>query len=72
MKPLRGLTKVPKGELVSLLRAVHRGTLSAPFTRADLLAAGMNRIADNADALIGLDHRAVCVAITLVLAERRS
>ncbi len=67
-----GLTILPDEALERLLREVHRGGLPCPFGRAQLLARGLNREAEAADLLFGLEARAVRAVLTAVLAERRS
>ncbi len=68
---MKGLTRATDEDLVKLLRAIVRGDLVCPLRRVDLLVSGMNRLAEEADPLFGLDSQAVQVAIRLVLAERK-
>ncbi|MEM6956534.1 MAG: hypothetical protein AAF411_20550 [Myxococcota bacterium] len=65
-----GLTRLTDADLRELLRAIHKSQLPFPLRRSDLMAMGMNRVADEASPLLGLDERAVRVAIALVMAER--
>ncbi|MEO0322261.1 MAG: hypothetical protein AAF447_04855 [Myxococcota bacterium] len=67
----RGLAAVPAEDLVKLLRLVHQGHVAFPLTRVELLVRGMNRLADHADVLVGLDEAGVRAVIVAVLAERR-
>lgn len=68
---LRGLSKVPTEDLEDLLRAIHQGRLEFPLRREHLMVMGLNRLADGADVLIGLDERGVRAVIVAVIAERR-
>lgn len=68
---LRGLTRVPSSDLEALLRAVHAGRLEFPLQGSGLRLLGLNRLADDAAPLLGLDERAVRAMIAVVLAERR-
>ncbi len=68
---LRGLTQVPSEDLEELLRAVHRGRLEFPLRRQGLLLLGMNRLAEHASLLQGLDERGLRAVLVAVLAERR-
>jgi hypothetical protein len=67
-----GLTGVRDADLVRLFRAVHRGQLVCPFTRIGLTTAGLLGIADELDALRGLDAVAVKAVLIAVIAERRA
>ncbi|HJK90991.1 MAG TPA: hypothetical protein RMH85_00110 [Polyangiaceae bacterium LLY-WYZ-15_(1-7)] len=66
-----GLRPVPTEDLVALLRALHRGRLAYPLRREALLLMGMNRLAEHADLLVGLDERGLRSVLTAVIAERR-
>jgi hypothetical protein len=68
---LRGLSHVPDSDLEALLRAVHTGRVEFPLQGSGLLILGLNRLADDASALLGLDERGVRAVIAVVLAERR-
>ena len=68
---LRGLSRVPNSDLEELLRAVHAGRVEFPLQGSGLLLLGLNRLADNAAPLLGLDERGVRAVIAVVLAERR-
>lgn len=68
---LRGLTRVPDSDLEALLRAVHAGRIKFPLQGSGLLILGLNRLADEAAPLLGLDERGVRAVIAVVLAERR-
>jgi hypothetical protein len=65
-----GLVPVPDTDLRRLVALLHRGQLTAPLRRSDLLGAGLNRLADHGDLLLGLDQRAVLAVIRAVLEER--
>ena len=67
----RGLSQVPNEDLEGLLRALHKGRVELPLRRETLMVMGMNRLADNADLLIGLDERGLRAVLVAVLAERR-
>ncbi len=67
----QGLSQVPTEDLEALLRALHRGRLEFPFGRRVLLLLGMNRLADHASLLQGLDERGLRAVLVAVLAERR-
>lgn len=67
----RGLSEVPTEDLEALLRAVHRGRLEFPLRRQGLLLLGMNRLAEHASLLQGLDERGLRAVLVAVLAERR-
>jgi hypothetical protein len=66
-----GLSRVPTGELVRLLRAIHRGLLTWPMSRSALISTGFGNIEEHLGLLQGLDHSAVQRVIVAVLAERR-
>ena len=68
----RALSRVPSEDLEGLLRAVHHGRVEFPLRREALMLMGMNRLADHADVLIGLDEKGVRAVVVAVLAERRS
>ena len=68
----QALTKVPTEDLEALLRAVHRGRVEFPLRRQGLLLLGMNRLADHASVLQGLDERGLRAVLVAVLAERRA
>ena len=67
----RGLSRVPSESLEGLLRAIYHGRVTFPLQRQTLMAMGMNRLADNADLLVGLDEKGVRAVIAAVIAERR-
>ncbi|MEM9071519.1 MAG: hypothetical protein AAGE52_23635 [Myxococcota bacterium] len=67
----QGLTGVPTSDLEELLRAVHRKRLEFPLRRQNLLLLGMNRLADHASLLQGLDERGLRAVLVAVIAERR-
>ena len=65
-----GLTAIPTEDLKTLYRALHRGDLPYPLTKSTLMSMGLNRIAENATHLRGLDERALRSVLVCVLAER--
>lgn len=67
----KALRDVPDEDLKALLRALHHGRLELPLRRETLMLMGMNRLADHADVLIGLDEKGVRAVLVAVLAERR-
>ncbi len=66
----RGLTRLNDEALRALLRAAYRGKLRYPLRRSDLLAQGLGELAEEADALLGLDERGLRTVLACVLAER--
>src|SRR5690606_3142403 len=68
----RGLVSVPDGELETLLRRVHRGEVSFPLRRSELLLMKTPALAEQGDVLLGLDDKAVRAVLVSVLAERRA
>ena len=71
LPPQVALSGVPLDALTHALRLVHRGDLPCPFKRSDLLLRGLNAFAERADALFGLEARAVTAVLTAVVAERQ-
>ena len=71
MFPAHGLSRLSDEDLKELLRRVHHEELSSPLRRSELLTMGMNKIADNADLLVGLDRAGVRAVLVAVLAERQ-
>lgn len=66
-----GLTKLSDEQLKHLMRKIYRGELSCPFSRVDLLARGLNAVAEEGDLLFNLEETAVRAVISATLAERR-
>lgn len=66
-----GLSRIPTGELVRLLRAVHRELLPSPLSRSGLIACGFGNIEEHLGLLQGLELSAVQRVLVAVLAERR-
>lgn len=66
----RGLRRVSSDDLKTILRFVYREELKCPIDRPGLAMTGLLRLADEIDALQGLDRRGVQAVITAVLAER--
>ncbi len=67
----RGLSKVPSSDLEGLMRAIYKGRVEFPLRRETLMMMGMNRLAEQADVLLGLDEKATRAVLVAVLAERR-
>ena len=65
-----GLTAVPTHDLKKLLRALHRGQVPCPLRKSTLMTMGMNRLAENASNLAGLDEQGLRAILTCVIAER--
>ena len=67
----RGLRPVPTEDLKTLLSAVHGQKVAFPLTRRWLLEMGMNRLAESADVLLGLEEAGVRAVLVAVIAERQ-
>ncbi len=67
-----GLSKVSSEELRRLLRAMHRGVLSSPVTRAALIATGFGNIESHLGLLLGLELGAAQRVVVAALAERNA
>ncbi len=65
-----GLTAVPTEDLKALYRALHRGSVPCPLTKSTLMTMGMNRLAENASLIRGLEEPALRSLLVCVLAER--
>ncbi len=65
-----GLHKLPSQELKRLLRALHRGALPSPITRAALIEAAFGHVEAHLDVLVGRDLAAAKALLVAVLAER--
>lgn len=68
----RGMTAVATADLERLLRAVHRGTLAFPISRAGLIAHAFGDIEGELDLLVGRDQDAARALLVAVIAERRA
>lgn len=68
----RGLSSVPDEELETLLRRVHRGEITYPLRRSELLLMKTPQLAELGDVLLGLDEGGVRAVLVAVLAERRA
>ena len=68
----RGLSSVPDVELETLLRRVHRGEITYPLRRSELLLMKTPALAELGDVLLGLDESGVRAVLVAVLAERRA
>jgi len=71
MAALEGLTRISTEDLERLLRLVHRGELSSPIRRSELLTLGLNHVADRAEILLGLDRAGARALLVGVIAERK-
>ncbi len=71
MRAGHGLRDLPTHDLEKLLRLTYRGELDFPLTRHGFLVRGLNRIAENADVLMGLDQAGTQAVLVAVIAERR-
>lgn len=65
-----GLHRVSNAELTRLLRALHRGALPAPITRASLIEKAFGHVEADLDLLVGRDLAAAKALIMAVLGER--
>ena len=72
MKGGLGLTKVPTGELETLLRWLHRGETPVPVTRSFCLSSALPYLAENGDVLFGLEEAGARAVLVAVIAERRA
>ncbi|MCA9575020.1 MAG: hypothetical protein H6726_27000 [Sandaracinaceae bacterium] len=71
MQAAIGLTLVPDEDLEALIRLAYQGQIPFPLERRRLMELGLNRIADHASVIVGLDERALRAVVSAVLAERR-
>ena len=67
-----GLHHVSADDLRRLVRAVYRGQLSCPVTRAGLVLAQFGDLEGHLDGLIGRDRAAVLALVQAVLMEREA
>lgn len=67
-----GLSRVSTDELGRLLRAMYRGVLGSPLTRAALISTGFGNIEAHLGLLLGLDVQAAQRVVIAALAERRA
>lgn len=67
-----GLHRVSDDELRRLVRALYRGHLACPVTRAGLVIAQFGDLEGHLNALIGRDRAAALAVIHAVLAEREA
>lgn len=65
-----GLHRVSSLELKRLLRALHRGALSSPITRASLIEKAFGDQEAHLDLLVGRDDASAKALVLAVLAER--
>jgi len=66
-----GLAALSDEHLKAALRLLIQGKLSCPFKRSDLMAMGLNPLAEQGELLFGLDERGVRAALVASLGERR-
>jgi hypothetical protein len=66
-----GLASLSDEHLKAALRLLTQGKLRCPFKRSDLMAMGLNPLAEQGDLLFGLDERGVRAALIASLGERR-
>lgn len=67
---ISGLHRLPSEELKRLLRALHRGALPSPVTRAALIEKGFGNIELHLDNVVGRDVESAKAMLAAVLAER--
>jgi len=65
-----GIHRVSTPILTRLVRALHRGVVSSPVTRANLIEKAFGDFERDLDALVGLEARAAQALIASVLRER--
>lgn len=64
------LVRATSADLVRVVRAIHKGFMPSPITRAHLIASGFGHAEAELEAIVGLDPRAALVVVSVVLAER--
>lgn len=67
-----GLHRLPNAELERLLRALHRGALPSPITRASLIEKAFGHIEGHLDLIVGRDVASAKALVIAVLAERQA
>jgi hypothetical protein len=70
MQPGVGIHRVSTDELKRLLRALHRGALASPVTRASLIEKGFGNIEGHLTHVVGRDTAGARAVIAAVLQER--
>jgi len=70
MQPGIGIHRVSTDELKRLLRALHRGALGSPVTRAALIEKGFGNIEGHLSHVVGRDTAGARAVIAAVLEER--
>ena len=70
MQPGIGIHRVSTDDLKRLLRAIHRGALSSPVTRAALVEKGFGDIEGHLKHVVGRDSAGARAVIVAVLEER--
>lgn len=70
LQPGIGIHRVSSEELKRLLRALHRGALSSPVTRASLIEKGFGNIEGHLSHVIGRDTAGARALIAAVMQER--
>jgi hypothetical protein len=70
MQPGVGIHRVSTDELKRLLRAIHRGAIASPVTRASLIEKGFGNIEGHLAHVVGRDTAGARAVIAAVLQER--
>lgn len=65
-----GMHRVSTDDLKRLLRALHRGVLASPLTRASLVEKGFGDLEGHLSLIVGRDAGAAKAVIVAVLQER--
>jgi hypothetical protein len=68
--PGSGMHRVPTEDLKRLLRALYRGVLASPLTRASLVEKGFGDLEGHLGLIVGRDADAAKAVIVGVLYER--
>ncbi|HEX6239718.1 MAG TPA: hypothetical protein VFZ61_02445 [Polyangiales bacterium] len=70
MQPGIGIHRVSTDDLKRLLRAIHRGAISSPVTRASLIEKGFGNIEGHLKHVVARDSAGARAVIAAVLEER--
>jgi hypothetical protein len=70
MQPGIGIHRISTDDLKRLMRALHRGALSSPVTRASLIEKGFGNIEGHLKHVVGRDSAGARAVIAAVLEER--
>jgi hypothetical protein len=65
-----GIHRVSTDHLKRLLRALHRGALASPVTRASLIEKGFGDLEVHLDLIVGRDRPSAQAVVVAVLQER--